>query len=343
MGERERRSYSTMILLVTALFLCSFPVLQVVSAPVSELDKEVYENDTTGYPDEPDPPNGACLYDGLTMADPADSRAYFVCCAHYWLIKYCSQDEYFDKYVSSTTSFVVEICSFQGLTCLPLPPITHPAIPHLLSDSPPTGVIPIDDNSTNTGAPEATASPVCVSGDMKENPIDPSTFDVCVNGTRYETQHCPDGAVFNARIKLCEMPRQCVDGQTRPNHPSAVYYECFSNEWVEIRCLQGQLHYPGREGCEYPSPQTTTWKPPTRRPTRTTRRPTTRRPFVDGPCQESAGQDGFRPNPLDCRTYFQCVHSELLVPLSVRYQNFRRMDAKRLWTRNSMGADDSGM
>ncbi|KAF1768999.1 hypothetical protein GCK72_000812 [Caenorhabditis remanei] len=45
----------------------------------------------------PIPTHGTCAYDGLTMADPQDSLAYYQCCKNLWLPKFCVEGEVFDK------------------------------------------------------------------------------------------------------------------------------------------------------------------------------------------------------------------------------------------------------
>ncbi|CAI2315754.1 unnamed protein product [Caenorhabditis sp. 36 PRJEB53466] len=160
------------------------------------------------------PPNGTCLYDGLTMAELGSDSAYFVCCARIWLIKYCAQGEVFDKF---------------NLTCVP-------------SANPPSS--------------------------------------------------CPFGAM-----------------RPSPNGDPRAFLICDGHEWVLEYCLQGLVYNPNTQTCvpEYSTERPSTPQPSTKRPT------TENRPFYDGPCQESAGADGFRPNPADCRTYFQCVHSQWML------------------------------
>ncbi|EGT46407.1 hypothetical protein CAEBREN_24540 [Caenorhabditis brenneri] len=162
----------------------------------------------------PDPTNGTCAYDGLSMGDPFDETAYYQCCQHMWFFKYCLEGFVFDKY---------------KLECFPINPT--PTSPTLMK--------------------RLLSSTLCTPGDKQGNPFDDSKFDECVDGTHWETMSCSSGFRFDSATKQCQnVPTAaCVLGEKlgMPNGDSYLY--CDGNGWEIQECAPGTIYKESLKDC----------------------------------------------------------------------------------------------
>uniref|UniRef100_A0A1I7TEE7 Chitin-binding type-2 domain-containing protein n=1 Tax=Caenorhabditis tropicalis TaxID=1561998 RepID=A0A1I7TEE7_9PELO len=139
---------------------------------------------TKSYP-VPNPTNGTCLYDGLTMADPFDDRAYYQCCQHLWFLKYCLDGFVFDKYKL--------ICVPENeIPTLPTPTKKHnyqtTATPHHF----------ISTKSPNENCEESMGQ-----DGYKPNPQNCRTYFQCVHG-KWQLRDCGPGTQWVQSILGCD-------------------------------------------------------------------------------------------------------------------------------------------
>ncbi|EGT39096.1 hypothetical protein CAEBREN_10772 [Caenorhabditis brenneri] len=147
-----------------------------------------------------------------------------------------------------------------------------------------------------------TSSQICFAGDKQKNQFDDSKFDECIDGTHWETKTCSSGFRFNSITKQCQIvptTAACVHGEKRkmPSGDSSKYMFCDGNGWKVRECSTDYLYDQYQKKCVQ--------KHTTRSPNHSI---STKRPSE--PCRESAGQDGYKPNPADCRTFYQCDHGK---------------------------------
>ncbi|CAL2029803.1 unnamed protein product [Caenorhabditis brenneri] len=217
------------------------------------------------------PTTAACVHGEKREMPNGDPSKYLFCNGNEWEVRECSTEFLYDQYQKK--------CVEKHTTRTPDHSISTKL--HLL----PT-----------------TSSQICLSGDKQKNQLDDSKFDECIDGTHWETKTCSSGFRFNSITKQCQIvptTAACVHGEKRemPNGDSSKYLFCDGNEWEVRECSTEFLYDKYQKKCVE--------KHTTRTPNHST---STQRPSES--CRESMGQDGYKPNPADCRTFYQCVHGK---------------------------------
>ncbi|XP_030553864.1 multiple epidermal growth factor-like domains protein 10 [Drosophila novamexicana] len=142
--------------------------------------------------------------------------------------------------------------------------------------------------------------PVCLDGQLEEDPEDCSGYLECVNGS-YIEKKCAIGSFFNATLQTCEIdengicfpiPAKCSEGELEVDpENNCGYLKCLNGVLVEMICANGSYYNSTLKTC-----------------------------LIDesGICSSlgnKCANHEVRHDPEDCSGYLQCINGELVKKL----------------------------
>ncbi|XP_064552678.1 multiple epidermal growth factor-like domains protein 10 [Drosophila montana] len=142
--------------------------------------------------------------------------------------------------------------------------------------------------------------PVCLEGQLEEDPEDCSGYLECVNGS-YIEQKCASGSFFNSTLQTCEIddngicfpiPAKCSEGELEEDPENKCgYLKCLNGILVELICANGSYYNSTLKTC-----------------------------LIDenGICSSfgtKCANHEVRHDPEDCSGYLQCFNGDLVKKL----------------------------
>uniref|UniRef100_A0AC35GUK7 Chitin-binding type-2 domain-containing protein n=1 Tax=Panagrolaimus sp. PS1159 TaxID=55785 RepID=A0AC35GUK7_9BILA len=141
------------------------------------------------------------------------------------------------------------------------------------------------------------SSSTCYEGAVYSNERDCTRYVICRNGQLIEKQ-CSNGQKFNAETLSCsykydcssESSPKCYIGERRAIHDSCSHFEeCQYGTFVKVSCPYGKNFNSITKKCQHGPCRGSGSQ-------------------IGDVCTESAGLDGFLPDPLECRRFYQCAN-----------------------------------
>uniref|UniRef100_A0A914YCD3 Chitin-binding type-2 domain-containing protein n=1 Tax=Panagrolaimus superbus TaxID=310955 RepID=A0A914YCD3_9BILA len=235
------------------------------------------------------------------VADPRDCGSYLECQNGFYQSRTCSQGYNFDAFSGrcSSTFKCDKICQKneriprkecgKALECH-----NNAWVPMKCKND----VMFVNGRCSDIPCPSEGYPPsTCFEGAVYSNERDCTRYVICRNGQLIEKQ-CSNGQKFNDETLSCsykydcsaESSPKCFNGERRAIPDSCTHFdECRYGTFVKSSCPYGKSFNSITKKCQ-PGPCQGSGS------------------NIGEACTESPGLDGFLPDPLDCRRFYQCTN-----------------------------------